>query len=81
MKLTVIKLCAVCSTEYKTYSNRSMFCSKLCKNQSMFKIAQSKLIESGIEGIDYVIDMWNGYATKRIYGIWLIFQTPLLPVN
>jgi hypothetical protein len=76
MKLTVIKLCTVCSTEYKTYSNRSMYCSKLCKNKGMFKIAQSKLIESGIEGIDYVIDMWNGYATKRIYGAWMRSMHP-----
>jgi hypothetical protein len=33
-------------------------------------------LKKGVEGIDYVIDKWNGYATPRIYGKWMASMHP-----
>jgi hypothetical protein len=69
------KSCKICSTEFTPNSNRSEFCSIRCKNKNTFNKKQEALLK-GTEGIDYVIDMWNGYATPRIYGMWMKSMHP-----
>lgn len=69
------KTCTQCKSTYQTESNRSTYCSEECKHTASFNRKQEK-IKQGIEGIDYVIDLWNGYATPRIYGKWMKSMHP-----
>lgn len=69
------KACIECQTKFKTKSNRSTYCSSECKASSTFNRKQEK-IKLGVEGEDYIIDLWNGYATPRIYGKWMKSMHP-----
>ena len=69
------KQCKVCLIEFIAKSNRSEFCSKECKNRNAFNKKQ-ELLKKGVEGIDYVIDRWNGFVTPRIYGKWMKVMHP-----
>ena len=31
---------------------------------------QEEIKSRGVEGIDYIVDLWNGYVTTRITGKW-----------
>jgi len=69
------KICKQCQEKYQAKNNRSTYCSTKCKNNASFIRNQEKL-KQGIEGDDYVIDKWNGYATPRIYGAWMRSMHP-----
>ena len=70
------KTCQNCNIEFHANHNRTVYCSPECKAEIRFKKKQEKIISNGIEGIDYVIDQWNGYATPRIYGQWMSSMHP-----
>lgn len=70
-----MKECKYCRGEVKSKSNNAKFCSIECRDKSKFEENQKKLLE-GVEGWDYVIDRWNGYATPRIYGKWIKSMHP-----
>lgn len=70
------KTCQNCNIEFHANHNRTVYCSLECKAEIRFKKKQEKIISNGIEGIDYVIDQWNGYATPRIYGQWMSSMHP-----
>lgn len=70
-----MKECKYCKAEVKSKSNNAKFCSNECREKSSFEEKQRKILE-GIEGYDYVIDKWNGYATTRIFGKWMESMHP-----
>jgi hypothetical protein len=73
------KTCLNCGSAFITKTSRKLYCTTLCKNQALYKSEFEKkqeTLKKGIEGIDYVIDKWNGYATKRIYGKWIATMHP-----
>lgn len=69
------KICLHCESSYEAGVATSKFCSKGCFAEFSFKQKQESLLK-GIEGVDYVIDLWNGYATPRIYGKWFKAMHP-----
>jgi len=71
----MIKSCLICNNIFTPNSNRAHYCSIKCKHKAAFKRNQERL-KLGKEGIDYIIDKWNGYATKRIYGKWMKAMHP-----
>lgn len=70
-----MKECKYCKGEVKSKSNNAKFCSIECRDKSKFEEKQRELLK-GIEGYDYVIDQWNGYATTRVYGHWFKSMHP-----
>ena len=70
------KTCQNCNIEFHANHNRTVYCSSECKAEIRFKRKQEMIISNGIEGIDYIIDQWNGYATPRIYGQWMSSMHP-----
>jgi len=70
------KQCIICSDEYAATTHRSKFCSDECKLHNRFLVKQTRLISSSEEGVAYVIDKWNNYATPRIYGRWMAAMHP-----
>ena len=67
-KATGIKYCEECVIELKRER-------RLRLNEVDFQKRQSELLK-GIEGVDYIIDRWNGFATKLINGKWLQVHHP-----
>ena len=69
------KICKYCKKEFVTTKENAEFCCHKCNQTYHDDINREKrckeLLESGIEGIDYVIDLWNGLPTPRIYGKWM----------
>lgn len=76
-----INTCIICNTQFEASHKAIKTCSEACSSINSQRLheerriktvkARSKrLMETGIENVDYVIDQWNGYATKRMYGIW-----------
>jgi len=74
--LKMKKNCTICSNEFETKTLKSKYCSKQCQTKLVFNKKQKKILDEGIEGIDYIIDKWNGYATPRIYGAWMRAMHP-----
>ena len=70
-----MKECKYCKAVVKSKSNNAKFCSIVCRDKNTFDKKQLILLE-GIEGYDYIIDKWNGYATTRIYGHWFKSMHP-----
>jgi len=70
-----MKECKYCKGEVKSKSNNAKFCSIECRNKNDFEENQKERL-NGIEGYDYVIDQWNGYATPRIFGHWFKSMHP-----
>ena len=68
--------CQYCSAEFKAKKAIFKFCSSKCKDLNRIKLKSEKLIKEGVEGEDYVIDQWNGFATRRIYGVWFKSMHP-----
>ena len=59
-KLTGIKYCKECKEKiHKKQLKEWRFLKK-----------QEEIKSRGVEGIDYIIDLWNGYVTTRITGKW-----------
>lgn len=79
------KVCIRCGKEFEAESGYVKYCDdclleikkerRLKQNKLDFQKRQKKLLE-GIEGVDYIIDKWNGYATKLIGGKWMNIQHP-----
>lgn len=69
------KICLHCESSYEAGVATSKFCSKDCYLKFGFDYKQKVLLK-GEEGVDYVIDLWNGYATPRIYGKWFKVMHP-----
>lgn len=76
-----MNICIVCDVQFETTHKAIKTCSESCSSinaqrlhkERRIKTAKTrseKLLSSGVENVDYVIDKWNGYATKRMYGIW-----------
>ena len=67
--------CVVCGKTFMALRKSAMFCSIECRNEYNYRKAREKrygkYLEDGVEGIDYIIDLWNGLPTKRIYGVWM----------
>jgi hypothetical protein len=72
----VVKKCEKCGCEFLASSNYVHFCDeckiiadKERKQRSYKKVMNkkhNKMIENGVEGIDYIIDLWSGEPTKSI---------------
>lgn len=87
-----INICIVCGAEFEPTHKAVQCCSETCSNIHKRHIAENRnkenarkrsemLIETGTENIDYVIDKWNGLATKRIYGVWFKNMHPDKTLN
>lgn len=72
----VVKKCERCGNDFLASSNYVHFCED-CKNitdnerkqRSYKKVMEKKhkkMIENGVEGVDYIIDLWSGEPTKSI---------------
>ncbi len=72
---TFQKNCICCKSSYEAGVATSKFCSSECSSDFNFKQKQENLLK-GVEGVNYVIDLWNGYATPRIYGQWFKAKHP-----
>ena len=72
----VVKKCERCGCDFLASSNYVHFCDeckiiadKERKQRSYKKVMNKKhnnMIENGVEGIDYIIDLWSGEPTKSI---------------
>lgn len=81
----VLKKCEKCGCEFIASSNYVHFCeecSAIVKreakdrhNKSRLIAKQNKLLK-GVEGEDYIIDLWNGLPTTRIAGRWIKERHP-----
>ena len=73
-------VCVVCGNHFFSQDPRSKYCSYQCSRDAFLKKEREermkKLLENGVEGEDYVIDLWNGLPTPRIYGRWMKFMHP-----
>lgn len=85
-KIQKIKTCERCGREFLAESGYVHFCDE-CKaivvqekkkrnNNSVREKKIKKILETGIEGVDYVIDMWNGLPTTSITGKWFKCNHP-----
>lgn len=74
----VIKKCEKCGVEFLASSNYVHFCEECgiiakkeryqrCKKKSVNK-KHEELLKNGVEGVDYIIDLWSGEPTLRISG-------------
>ena len=82
----VSKKCEKCGCEFIASSNYVHFCSECSvivknearerHNKSRLIAKQNKLLKDGIEGFDYIIDLWNGLPTTRIAGRWIKERHP-----
>jgi hypothetical protein len=70
-----MKECKYCKGEVISKSNNAKFCSIECRDKNKFEENQRELLK-GVEGYDYVIDRWNGFATPRIFGKWFSAMHP-----
>lgn len=81
----VIKKCERCDCDFLASSNYVHFCEKCSvivkkeakdrHNKSRLIAKQNKLLK-GVEGEDYIIDLWNGLPTTRIAGRWIKERHP-----
>ena len=76
------KICENCCCKFYVEDLRGYHfcenCAKIKKQErdsrrsyNAFLKKQKQMICSGVENVDYVIDQWNGYATKTITGNWI----------
>ena len=82
----VIKKCERCGNNFLASSNYVHFCEECSiivkreakdrHNKSRLIAKQNKLLKDGIEGVDYIIDLWNGLPTTRIAGRWIKERHP-----
>lgn len=72
--------CVVCGNYFDSNQSNAKYCSKECRNIALrrkgLEERTKKLLENGIEGVDYVIDLWNGLPTPRIFGKWMKYMHP-----
>ena len=81
----VVKKCDRCGNDFLASSNYVHFCdecsvivkkdAKERHNKSRLIAKQNKLL-NGVEGEDYIIDLWNGLPTTRIAGRWIKERHP-----
>ena len=81
----VIKKCERCGNDFLASSNYVHFCdgcsiivkkeAKERHNKARLIVKQNKLL-NGVEGEDYIIDLWNGLPTTRIAGRWIKERHP-----
>lgn len=68
------KKCKYCGSDFETNTNKKVFCSKSCTQEYFVRktlLDNSEYLKANcIEGTDYVIDLWNGLAVKRLYGAY-----------
>lgn len=84
-KKSCIKICERCGKEFEASSGYVHFCNECLiiikqekrerNNQARLIAKQTKLLK-GVEGVDYVIDLWNGLPTTRITGRWFNERHP-----
>lgn len=82
----VIKKCEKCGNDFLASSNYVHFCEECSiivkreakdrHNKSRLIAKQNKLLKDGVEGVDYIIDLWNGLPTTRIAGKWIKERHP-----
>ena len=72
--------CVICGTYFDSNLSNAIYCSSECRNAAIRKKSLEKrtkqLLEEGVEGIDYVIDRWNGLPTPRMFGKWMKYMHP-----
>ena len=81
----VVKKCDRCGNDFLASSNYVHFCDECSvivkrerkdrHNKSRLIAKQNKLL-NGVEGEDYIIDLWNGLPTTRIAGRWIKERHP-----
>lgn len=64
-----------CKKEILLKGHSVKYCSISCRNEVYFKNKQESL-KKGIENIDYVVDLWTGNLTPRIYGKYISIYHP-----
>jgi hypothetical protein len=82
----VVKKCERCGNDFVASSNYVHFCedcsiivkreAKDRHNKTRLIAKQNKLLKEGVEGEDYIIDLWNGLPTTRIAGRWIKERHP-----
>jgi len=65
-----IIICPNCGKEFEQKCKTQLYCKPSCREEYLFKQKQEEL-RKGVEGVDYVVDRWNGLVTPRIYGVWM----------
>lgn len=75
MRKVVDVSCVICGKTFTAKSITAKFCCVECRNEYNYRKWRDErykeYLENGAEGVDYVIDQWNGLPTKRIYGVWM----------
>jgi len=73
-------ICKHCEKEFNAKSKREKYCSIECRNNAKYirlVIKRSNNLKLNfIENKDYVIDKWNGYAVKCMYGLYFKAMHP-----
>ena len=82
----VVKKCERCGNDFLASSNYVHFCEECSiivkreakdrHNKTRLIAKQNKLLKDGVEGEDYIIDLWNGLPTTRIAGRWIKERHP-----
>jgi len=67
-RATGIKYCPECAEIAKE--------ERRLRNRQAMKLAKQNKLLAGVEGVDYVIDLWNGLPTTIIPGRWFIERHP-----
>lgn len=69
------RICENCGKSFMSTKPNGRFCCRECNTQYNDNKGREerykKYLETGTEGVDYIIDLWNGLPTPRIYGKWI----------
>lgn len=84
-KKSCVKVCKKCGKEFTASSGHVKYCddcAKEMKQETLIKFRgrnfwkkQEELLK-GVENVDYVIDRWNGLATRTICSKWMATHHP-----
>ena len=84
-KKSCVKICKKCGKEFMASSGHVKYCDdcvKEMKQETLIKFRernfwkkQEELLK-GVENVDYVIDRWNGLATRTICSKWMATHHP-----
>lgn len=74
------RFCKNCGKEFIAHKSNTICCCHKCIQEYTDNINRKKrceeLLNNGVEGVDYVIDLWNNLPTPRIYGKWMKVMHP-----
>ncbi len=73
-------ICSWCGKEFTPTRKNIKYCRKECCNaNSSWTYTRKKInriVETGVEGEDYIIDKWNGLPVVRMFGAWMRHMHP-----